>query len=68
MNNDVMMEIVETIKEQVGNLKEKEKSATPYERGLLHAYVDVLRIIQEEYAGYDLKEIGLDIDVLAEYM
>ena len=68
MSKDLMFEIVENIKEVADGLREMGSSATPFERGLLLGYADALRIIQGAYAGYDLKEIGLDIDIEREYL
>ena len=68
MSKDLTLEIVENIKEVAEELREKGTSATPFERGLLLGHADALRIIQGAYAGYDLKEIGLGIDIDREYL
>lgn len=68
MSKDLISEIVENIKEAAEELREMGASASQFERGLLLGYADALRIIQGAYAGYDLEEIGLDIDIEKEYL
>lgn len=62
MNKNLMLEIVENIKELADELSNQEH-LTEIQYGELIGYVETLSIIQSAYAGYDLKEIGLDFDV-----
>lgn len=67
MNIDTLFEIIENIKESANELKQK-KSRTEVEYGELLAYAECLSIIKDANAGYDLKALGLDFDIDAEYL
>ena len=67
MNKDLIMEIVENIKENADELKDKE-SLNDVEYGTLLGYAEALTIIKDTHAGYDIKEIGLDFDIEKEYL
>ena len=67
MNSDILFEIIENIKESANELKQK-KSRTEVEYGELLAYAECLSIIKSANAGYDLKALGLDFDIDAEYL
>ena len=67
MNRDILAEIVENIKESAEELKQKE-NRSEVEYGELLAYAECLSIIKDANAGYDLKAIGLDFDIDAEYL
>lgn len=67
MNNNLMKEIVAGIIEAADELL-KLKDRNLVEQGQLIAYAESLCIIRDAYAGYDLKEIGLDFDIDSRYL
>ena len=67
MNDNVLTEIVENIKEAADELKQK-GSLTEVEYGELLAYAEYLTIIKDANAGCDLKMLGLDFDIDAKYL
>lgn len=67
MNENLIREIVEGIVEAADELLEKE-DRNLVEQGQLIAYAESLTIIQDAFAGYDLKNIGLDFDIDAKYL
>lgn len=67
MSEDILIEIIENIKEAADELKEQ-KSRTKVEYGELLAYAESLTIIKDACAGYDLKELGLDFDIDKKYL
>ena len=67
MNKNLIIEIVENIKENADELKAKEK-LNDVEYGELLGYAEALSIIKDAHAGYDLKEIGLDFDIDEKYL
>ncbi len=67
MNKYLMMEIVENIKEYADELKNKE-SLNDVEYGTLLGYAEVLTIIKDVHAGYNVEEIGLDFDIDKRYL
>ena len=67
MNRDILAEIVENIKESAEELKQKE-NRSEVEYGELLAYAECLSTIKDANAGYDLKALGLDFDIDAEYL
>ena len=64
---NMLREIVEGIVEAADELWDK-KDRDLVEQGQLIAYAESLSIIRDAYAGYDLKEIGLDFDIDARYL
>lgn len=66
-NRDILLEIIEEIKEEADEVKEENKTSD-YEQGQLLAYVTALGIIKTCLAGYDLKEYGLDFDIDKKYL
>lgn len=67
MNKNLIKEIVEGIIEAADEILEK-NDRDLVEQGQLIAYAESLCIIRDAYAGYDLKEIGLDFDIDARYL
>lgn len=67
MDKGKLIEIVDCITEAADELKEK-KNKDQYDEGQLLAYAEVLCIIQDAFAGEDLKEIGLDFDIDQKYL
>lgn len=66
-NTDLIVEIIENIKELADKLK-KEHSSDEVAIGQLLAYAEVLSIIKGAYAGEDLKALGLDFDIDKRYL
>ena len=67
MNKDILIEIIENIKEVADELK-GQNDRTEVEYGELLAYAESLTIIKDACAGYDLTELGLDFDIDATYL
>ena len=67
MNKDLLIEIIENIKEAADELKDQ-NDRTEVEYGELLAYAESLTIIKDACMGYDLKELGLDFDIDATYL
>lgn len=67
MNRDILVEIIENIKESANELRQKE-SRTEVEYGELLAYAECLSIIKDANSGYDLEALGLGFDIDAEYL
>ncbi len=67
MNENLMKEIISGIMEAADELRAK-KDRNEIEQGQLIAYAESLCIIQDAFAGYDLAEFGLNIDVDARYL
>lgn len=67
MNKDILIEIIENIKEVADELK-GQNDRTEVEYGELLAYAESLTIIKDACAGYDLRELGLDFDIDATYL
>ncbi len=67
MSENILIEIIENIKEAIDELK-KMPNRDEVEYGELLAYAECLSIIKDANAGYDLKKLGLDFDIDAEYL
>jgi hypothetical protein len=67
MNENILIEIIENIKEAADELKKK-PNRDEVEYGELLAYAECLSIIKDANAGYDLKKLGLNFDIDAEYL
>lgn len=67
MSKDIIIEIVENIKEAADELK-SQNSRTKVEYGELLAYAESLTIIKDACSGYNLKELGLDFDIDKRYL
>lgn len=67
MNKDLLIEVIENIKEIADDLK-TEETQNDVQYGQLLAYAEVLSIIKDTHAGYDLKELGLDFDIDERYL
>jgi 6-phosphogluconate dehydrogenase (decarboxylating) len=67
MNENILIEIIENIKESAEELKEKQ-NRNEVEYGELLAYAECLSIIKDANAGYDLKKLGLDFDIDDKYL
>lgn len=67
MSKEILMEIIENIKEAADELKEQ-STRTKVEYGELLAYAESLTIIKDACAGYDLNELGLDFDIDEKYL
>lgn len=67
MNENVLFEIVENIKELAEELKQK-TTKNEVEFGELLAYAECLTIIRDACSGYDIKELGLDFDIDKKYL
>lgn len=65
-NKDVLLEVIEEITAEAGELLEGEK--TDYASGQLLAYATALGIIKTCLAGEDLDEFGLDYDIDKKYL
>ena len=66
-NTDLIIEIIENVKELADKLKHEnysDKVAT----GQILAYAEVLGIIKGAYAGEDMKALGLDFDIDKRYL
>ncbi len=63
----LVKDIVEHIEESADELLAIAER-NEYEKGQLFAYAESLCIIRDEYAGYDLADIGLDYDIDAKYL
>lgn len=67
MNKEVLIEIIENIKESADELTQiEEKNDVEY--GTLLGLCESLSAIKSACAGYDLKELGLDFDIDKEYL
>lgn len=67
MNEDLLIEIIEAIKEQADELNQKEEK-TDVEYGTLLGLAESLSIIKDASMGYDLKKLGLDFDIDKKYL
>lgn len=67
MSENILIEIIENIKETADELKKK-PNRDEVEYGELLAYAECLSIIKDANVGYDLKKLGLDFDIDAEYL
>lgn len=67
MNKEMLVEIVENIKEQADELRQQD-SRNEVEYGTLLGLAESLSIIKGACAGYDLAEIGLDFDIDKKYL
>lgn len=67
MSKDIIIEIVENIKEAADELKSQD-CRTKVEYGELLAYAESLTIIKDACSGYNLKELGLDFDIDKRYL
>ncbi len=67
MNKNLMIEIIENIKEFADELK-SQKSRSEVEYGQLLGLAESLSIIKDVCAGYDLRELGLDFDIDGKYL
>ena len=67
MNENLMIEIIENIKESADNLK-KVKNPNDVQYGELLGYAETLSIIKDCCSGHDLKKLGLDFDIDKKYL
>ena len=67
MNKDLLVEIVENIKEQADELRQQD-SRNEVEYGTLLGLAESLSIIKDACAGDDLAGIGLDFDIDKKYL
>lgn len=67
MNKELIVEIIENIKESADNLKKQEK-LDDVQYGELLGYAEALSIIKDAHSGYDLNELGLDFDIDKTYL
>ena len=67
MSKNLVVEIVENIKECANDLK-NESVLNDVDYGTLIGYCEALTIIKGAYAGYDINELGLDFDIDNEYL
>lgn len=68
MNKDLIKELVDNIKESAEELANKSEELDLVEQGELIALTEVINIMQDCFAGYDLKAIGLDFDAEEKYL
>lgn len=67
MNENIMIEIIENIKESADTIK-RVKHLNDVQYGELLGYAETLSIIKDCCSGYDLKKLGLDFDIDKEYL
>lgn len=67
MNEDLMIEIIENIKESADTIK-RVKHLNDVQYGELLGYAETLSIIKDSCSGYDLKKLGLDFDIDKKYL
>ena len=68
LERNALLDVIEDITEKVDELLAQKENQNDFNSGQLLAYADVLEVIQDFLAGYDLKEFKLDYDIEKKYL
>lgn len=68
MNKELFKDIIHEVIDSADELKAKGSEINLIEQGELIAYSEVLSMIQDAMAGYDLSDIDLDFDIDKKYL
>ena len=68
LERNALRDVIEDITEKADELLTQKEGQSDFDSGQLLAYADVLEVIQDFLAGYDLKEFKLDYDIERKYL
>lgn len=68
LEHNALLDVIEDITEKADELLAQKENQNDFNSGQLMAYADVLEVIQDFLAGYDLKEFKLDYDIEKKYL